>query len=131
MVMSKAVMEVMFIVKILLRIKTPVQLLVMVRVDNVGATFMVENVTVTSHTKHVDMRFTFVNEYVGNEIVGILFFKSTENDSNMFTNNLSGNLYEKCSKMIGEKHNLFSRIETELKMRGRVLEIMFYCQICS
>ena len=47
----------------------------MVRVDSVGATFMVGNVTVTS-TKHVDIRYKYVNEYVEDGIVKILFMKS-------------------------------------------------------
>ena len=36
---------------------------VMVRVGNVGVILMARNIT-TSHTKHVDIRYKYVNEYV-------------------------------------------------------------------
>ena len=52
----EAVKEVMFIVKLWESIKISVKLLVMVRVDNQGAIFMVNNVTATSHAKHVDIK---------------------------------------------------------------------------
>ena len=35
----------------------------MVRVDNLGAIFMAGNVTAASHTKHMDIRYKYVNEY--------------------------------------------------------------------
>ena len=37
---------------------------VMVRVDNVCAIFMASNITAMCCTKHVDMRYKYVNEYV-------------------------------------------------------------------
>ena len=36
----------------------------MERVDKVGAIFMASNFTTTSHTKHMDIRYKYVNEYV-------------------------------------------------------------------
>ena len=62
---------------------------------------MASNITITCHTKHVDLRCTYVNEYVEDGVVKIIFGKSA---SNILTKNLSAELYEKHSrKMDGEK----------------------------
>ena len=45
------------------------------RFDNVGAIFMSNNVTTTSRTKQVDIRFEYVNKYVDNGIIRIIFVK--------------------------------------------------------
>ena len=37
---------------------------VMVRVDNVGAILMASNIMTTSHTKHKDIQFKYVNKYM-------------------------------------------------------------------
>ena len=53
--------------------KVSVKLLGMVRVNNVGSTFMVSNITTTSCTKYMDVRYKYVNEYVEGGIVKIIF----------------------------------------------------------
>ena len=60
---------------------------VTVRVDNVGAIFMASNITTTCCTKHVDIRYKYVNEYVEDGVVKIVFVKSADNDSNILTKN--------------------------------------------
>ena len=57
----------------------------MFRVDNIGAIFMASNITTTSCTKHVDIRYKYVNEFVEDEIVKIVFVKSADNGSNILT----------------------------------------------
>ena len=55
-------------------------------------------------TKHMDVRYKYVNEYVEDRAVKIIFVKSADNDSNILTKNLSAELHEKHSrKMVGEK----------------------------
>ena len=77
---------------------------VTVRVDNVGAIFMASNITTSNHTKHVDIRYKYVNEYVEDGTVKIIIFKSADNDSDVLTKNLSADLHDKHSKkMIMEK----------------------------
>ena len=70
----------------------------MVRVDNIGAIFVASNITTTSHTKHVDIWYKYVNEYVEDGIVKIIFVKSADNDSDILTKNLSTELHEKHVK---------------------------------
>ena len=76
----------------------------MVRVDKVGAIFMTSSITTTSHTKQMDFRYKYVNEYVEDGVVEIMFVKSADNGSNILTKNLSAKLCKKHSKkMVGEK----------------------------
>ena len=61
---------------------------------------MANNITTTCHTKHVDIRYKYVNEYVGVRVVKMIFVKSADNDSDILTKNLSAELHEKHSKKI-------------------------------
>ena len=62
--LSETVKEVMFMIQLLGRNKIVVEYPVIVRVDNTGAIFMASNIIITCHTKHVDIRYKYVNEYV-------------------------------------------------------------------
>ncbi len=65
---------------------------------------MAQNVTTTSRTKHVDTRYKFINKYVEDGIVKIIFVKSKENDADIFTKNLNGDLHAAhSSKFIKKK----------------------------
>ena len=91
-------------VQLLRIIKIAIKYPVMVRDDNIGAIFMTSNITTTCHTKHVDIRCKYINEFVKDGIVKRVFVKSAENDSNILTKILSTNLHEKHSKkMVVEK----------------------------
>ena len=57
----------------------------MVRGDNIGAIFMESNIMTTSHTKHMDIWYKHVNEYVEDGIIKIIFVKSAVNDSDILT----------------------------------------------
>ena len=63
-----------------------------VRVDNVGAIFMAENITTSARTKHIDIRYKFVNEYVGEGGIRIIFVRSIDNRADGFTKNLKEEL---------------------------------------
>ena len=79
----------MFVIQLLGSMKIAVKYPVRVRVDNVGAIFVASNITTTYHTKHVDIRYKYVNEYVVEGVVKIVFIKSADNDSGILTKNLS------------------------------------------
>jgi hypothetical protein len=63
-------------------------------VDNIGAICMAENVSATSQTKHIDRRYHLVRVFVVDGFVKIVFVKITENKSDMFTKNVSGEAYD-------------------------------------
>ena len=102
--LSEVAKNIKFIYMILESMGIKVQLPIIVRVDNNGAIFMSENMAVSQRTKHVDIRYKFVNEFVEDGFLRIVFVRSEENDADMFTKNLKGELHEKhARKMIDEK----------------------------
>ena len=96
----EAVKEVMFVVQLLGRMKILFKYPDMVRVDNVGTIFMASNNTTTCHTKHVDIWYKYVNEYVKDGVVEIIFVKYADNDSNILTKNVSAEFCEMHSKKV-------------------------------
>ena len=70
------------------------QTLIVCCVDNVGPIFMAENVTATLKSKHIDTRVKFVTQFVDDGFLKILFVKTAENVSDMFTKNVSSNTYK-------------------------------------
>ncbi len=51
----------------------------------------------------MDIRYKFVNEYVEDGIVKIIFVKSKENDADIFTKNLHGELHATHSSKFVKK----------------------------
>jgi len=92
--LSEAAKDVKFVYQILqtmnIKVKTPI----VVRVDNVGAIFMSENIATTGRAKHVDIRYRFVNEMVGEEFLKIVFVKTKENYADGLTKNVTGEIYD-------------------------------------
>ena len=104
MALSEAVKDILFLKypceSMGIRVKRPIT----VRVDNMGAVFMSNNVTTSQRTKHIDIRSKFVREYVQDGIIIIKFVRSEDNDSDILTKNLGPELHSKHSKkLIGRK----------------------------
>ena len=100
MALSEAVKDILFLKYLCesmgIRIEKPIT----VRVDNMGAVFMSNNVTTSQRTKHIDIRSKFVREYVQDGVIIIVFFRSEENDSDIMTKNLGSVLHERHSKKL-------------------------------
>jgi hypothetical protein len=107
--LSESAKEIKFIAQILLTMGIPVRLPIVVRVDNVGAIFMSENTSAGSRTKHIDIRYHFVREFVENKFIKIIFVRTSENVSDGFTKNVTGDIYEKhCKEFIAERAHYVS-----------------------
>ena len=93
--LSEAAKEIKFIAQVIesmgIEIKRPIE----VRVDNLGAIFMANNISISPRTKHVDVRYRFITELIEDGLIEVKFVKTEENDSDGFTKNLNGDLYEK------------------------------------
>ena len=72
----------------------------MVRVDNVGAIFLANNLTTGDRTKHIDVRHHFVREIVEEGVVKIVFIRTADNDADLWTKNVTGELFEKHSDKV-------------------------------
>ena len=80
-----------------------VKLPIVIRVDNIGAIFMGENVAISPRTKHVDVRYHFVREFIQDGFIRIIFVKTKENIADIFTKNTSTEIQEgHVGKMLTE-----------------------------
>jgi hypothetical protein len=86
---SEAVKEIKFIYYLLREIGIEVNLPITVKTDNVGAMFMAQNASSGLRTRHIDTRYHYVRENLEEGIINFEFFKSIENDSDIFTKNVS------------------------------------------
>ena len=91
--MSEAAREFKFIYQVLISLNFKVKLPIIVNVDNLGAIFMGENVSVSTIAKHVDSRYRFVQEFVLDGFLKIIFVGTKINDADIFTKNLGWDLY--------------------------------------
>ena len=82
--LSEVAKEVKFVYQLLDGMGMKVKLPIVIRVDNLGAVFMSENVSVSQRTKHVDVRYRFVQEFVFDGFIKVIFVKTENNDSDIF-----------------------------------------------
>ena len=102
---SEAVKEVVFVIQLLGSMKILVKYPVTIRVDNKGVIFMANNIATIHYTKHMDIRYKYINDYVYDGVLKKFFVKSADNDSNILTKNLSLEVHERHSnKIVGEMH---------------------------
>jgi hypothetical protein len=94
----EAVKEISFVYYLLNDIHVQVKIPIIVKTDNVGAIFMSENASTGVRTRHVDTRYHFVCDFIEDGFSKIEFVRSVENDSDVFTKNVSQELYEKHTK---------------------------------
>jgi hypothetical protein len=96
--------EIKFVHQLLTSMGVKVVLPIVVRVDNVGAMLMGENILISQRTKHVDVRSKSVTEMIIEGILKVIFVRSEDNDADIFTKNLPKDLHqEHARKMIEPK----------------------------
>jgi hypothetical protein len=69
---------------------------------------MSENASTSSRTRHVDIQYHFVREFVEEGFIRIVFVRSEANLSDEFTKNVSGDTYDAhVSEYMSEQSSLF------------------------
>ena len=86
---SEACTDIMFIKMIMEFLELKVERPIKVYCDNVGAIFMGNNAKQSVRTKHINVKYHFIREHVLDGMVEIIFVPSEENDSDIFTKNIS------------------------------------------
>jgi len=71
---------------------------IVVHVDNVGAIFMAENVSTSGSTKHVDIHYHYVREFIEDGFIRIVFVCTKLNKADMFTKNVVGEIHDAHGK---------------------------------
>ena len=92
--LSEAAKEIKFISQVLVSMGMKVKYPIIVKVDNVGAIFMSENISATNRTRHVDARYHFVYELVEDGLILIQFVCTKDNKADPFTKNVKTEIYE-------------------------------------
>ena len=117
--LSEVVATIKFIVQLLSDMEIQVELPIKVYVDNVGAIFLANNQTTSDRTKHVDVRYHFIREYIENGTVKILFIRSGENDADLFTKNVPSAIYTKhARKIVWSKENVSEKNVVTTEQEG-------------
>ena len=93
--LSELCSELIFVKNMLEFLGTKINFAIIAKVDNVGAMFLSNNYALSQRTKHISIRQHFVRQYVEDGIVKVLFVRSKQNDSNIFTKNLNKELFDK------------------------------------
>ena len=102
--LSEAIKEIRFVYQLLIEMGFKVELPITVRVDNIGAIFMAENMQVSQRTKHIDTRLRFVNQYIDDGFIKIKFVGTNDNDADLFTKNLGKEVHDRHGrKLVSEK----------------------------
>ena len=68
-------------------------------IDNVGYIFLSEKPLVSQNTKHIDMRHTFIHDYIEDGTVKLESSRSEKNMADPFTKNLSNGPIESLISM--------------------------------
>ena len=71
-----------------------------VKIDNVGAIFLVKNRNTSERTRHIDARFHYIRDLVDEGLVKISFVKSEHNVADIFTKNLGDDAFNKHKKRL-------------------------------
>jgi hypothetical protein len=114
--MSMAATEIKFVVSLLTEIfKGPPTLPSILKEDNTGAIFMAKNTAIGQRTKHVDIRYRFVNDMVLCKDLSVEHIRSGDNPSDMMTKNLPLALFAKHALIVsaGQLGTLYDLQNTE------------------
>ena len=107
--------------------KIEVELPIRVNVDNIGAIFLAENQNSSDRTKHVDIRYHFIRQYIKDGTIMVEFVRSSENDSDIFTKNVTSETFSRHSeKLIWTKEEYETEAEIKILSTGRVLKGIEY-----
>jgi len=107
--------------------KIEVELPIHVNVDNIGAIFLAENQISSDRTKHVDIRYHFIRQYIKDGTIMIEFVRSSENNRHIFTKNVTSETFSRHSEeLIWTKEDYEADTETRILATGRVLRGIAY-----
>ena len=97
--LSEAVKEGLYFVNLIDEI-IPVNLPVKTYVDNIGAGFIAQNDVNNSKTKHIDIRYHLVRDWIAKGTIELFHVDSKDNRSDIFTKALSGPLHNDLSRRL-------------------------------
>jgi hypothetical protein len=70
---SEVCAEVMFVKQVIEFLNIKLELPIKILMDNVGAMFLTENQSMSQRTRHIDVRYHFIRDYVEDGVVQVIF----------------------------------------------------------
>jgi hypothetical protein len=92
---SEVAKEILFVKQVLESMGIQIEYPIQIKVDKVGAMFLCNNFSTSQRTKHIDIGRHFVRGYIDDNILKVVFVRSEDNDADMFTKNVTEDLYGK------------------------------------
>jgi hypothetical protein len=105
---SEACKELMFVFNLLkcMGEENFLKLPIILRVDNTGAIYIAKTHTTSPRAKHINIRAHYVREMIDQCILKTLYIKSEDNDADIYTKNLSEDLFIKhASKIVNDLYD--------------------------
>ena len=106
--MSEVVKDLIFLRNILESIGFNVDYPMMVEVDNTGAIYLGLNRSTSQRTKHIDIRYHYVREFIDEGIVKVVFVSTKMNDADIFTKNVTSEIFSRVSKELLVSRNVIT-----------------------
>ena len=85
---SEVCAEIMFMKQVMEFLQMKMNLPILVNVDNVGAIYLASNATTSQRTRHIDVHYHFMRNYMEEGTVKIIFVQSEDNDADVSTKNV-------------------------------------------
>jgi len=104
-VVSEGLCEILFVRQVLEFLGIKVEYPITIHCDNVGTIFLSHSAKVSSRTKHIQLKTHFIREYIEKNVVKVIFVRSLENDSDVWTKNTAEAIYSKHLDKFMEKRN--------------------------
>ena len=98
--LSEAVKEGLYFVNLIneiIPVKTPVET---TYIDNIGAGFIAQNDVNNSKTKHIDIRYHLVRDWIAKGTIELYHVDSKDNRADIFTKALPGPLHQDLSRRL-------------------------------
>jgi hypothetical protein len=92
---SELAKEVLFVKYLLDSMGLELKYPIIIETDNIGAIYFSNNHTTSQRMKHVDTRYHFVRNFIEDGILKVQFVRSAENEADIFTKNVTTDLFVK------------------------------------
>ena len=114
--------EILFVKDILEFVGINVDLPIIVKVDNTGAIFLINNKKLGERTKHISTRYHFIRECVEDGILKIIYIKSEDNTSDIMTKNTGKETFMKHAKKSWHI-KLHIKMKEDVNIKGLILNV--------
>jgi len=105
MAVSEVCADIMFLKQVLEFVGVSIQYPIEVHVDNVGAIFLANNATTGPRTRHIDIRYHYVRDFIEDCVIVVRFVPSGKNDADPYTKNTTEAIFNEHTKKYMMVHN--------------------------